>query len=139
MVHLRDRWRQGRRKGGGKVRTILRAHDGRGPPRGRNVISTEGTLEPCISARPRPGFDRANFHVIIQTFRLLLMLYFRHPSISEEKKLPRWWKQHETVLPRLSRAARQCLESRSSREPSAQLKSSAFKYSNKACHKPQQK
>ncbi len=44
---------------------------GGGPPREKNVISTEGTLEPCISARPRPGFDRANFHVIIQTFRLL--------------------------------------------------------------------
>ncbi len=25
---------QGRRKGGGGVRTILRAHDGRGPPEG---------------------------------------------------------------------------------------------------------
>ncbi len=35
------------------------------------------------------------------------------------------------MLPRLSRAARLCLESRSSREPSAQLKSSA----SNACHK----
>ncbi len=39
---------KGRRKGGGGVRTILRAHDGR-------------TLESCISARPRPGFDRPIF------------------------------------------------------------------------------
>ncbi len=56
---------------GGKVRTILRAHDGRGPPEGETWFLPRGTLEPCISARPRPGFDRANFHVIIQTFRLL--------------------------------------------------------------------
>ncbi len=56
---------------GGKVRTILRAHDGRGPPEGETWFLLRGTLEPCISARPRPGFDRANFHVIIQTFRLL--------------------------------------------------------------------
>ncbi len=51
------------------------------------------------------------------------------------KKLPRWWKQHQTVLPRLSRAAQQCLVSSSSREPSAQLKSSASNTRNKACHK----
>ncbi len=50
------------------------------------------------------------------------------------KKLPRWWKQHETVS-RLWRAARRCLESSSSREPSAQLKSSASNTRNKACHK----
>ncbi len=62
---------------GGKVRTILRAHDGRGPPEGETWFLPRGTLEPCISARPRPGFNRANFHVIIQTFR--------HPSISDEK------------------------------------------------------
>ncbi len=35
----------------------------------------------------------------------------------------------------LSRAARQCLESCSSREPSAQLKISASNTRNKACHK----
>ncbi len=38
----------------------------------------------------------------------------------------------------LSRASL-CLESSSSREPSAQLKSSASNTRNKACHKPQQK
>ncbi len=43
---------------------------GGGPPREKRFLA-RGTLEPCISARPRPGFDRANFHVIIQTFRLL--------------------------------------------------------------------
>ncbi len=49
-----------------------------GGPRGRNVIS----LEPCISARPQPGFDRANFHIMVQTragppacFRLLHYVY----------------------------------------------------------------
>ncbi len=52
-----------------------------------------------------------------------------------KKKLPRWWKQHESVLLRLSRAARRCLVSRSSREPSAQLKSSASNTHNKACRK----
>ncbi len=50
------------------------------------------------------------------------------------KKLTRWWKQHETVS-RLSRAARRCLVSSNSREPSAQLKSSASNTRNKACHK----
>ncbi len=50
-------------------------------------------------------------------------------------KLPRWWKQHETVLLRLSRAARRCLVSSSSREPSAQLKSSPSNTRNKACRK----
>ncbi len=117
---------------GGKVRTILRAHDGRGPPEGETWFLPRGTLEPCISARPRPGFDRANFHVIMQTFRLLDI----HQLVM--KKLPRWWKQHETVLPWLSRASL-CLVSSSSREPSAQLKSSASNTRNKACHKPQQK
>ncbi len=38
------------------------------------------------------------------------------------------------MLPRL-RAARRCLVSSSSREPSAQLKSSASNTRNKACHK----
>ncbi len=48
--------------------------------------------------------------------------------------MPRWWKQHETMLPWLSRASL-CLVSSSSREPSAQLKSSASNTRNKACHK----
>ncbi len=39
------------------------------------------------------------------------------------------------MLPRLSRAAQRCLVSRSSREPSAQRKSSASNTRNKACHK----
>ncbi len=71
---LHSTWSVVRSRGavkGGKVRTILRAHDGRGPPEGETWFLPRGTLEPCISARPRPGFNRANFHVIIQTFRLL--------------------------------------------------------------------
>ncbi len=35
------------------------------------MISTEGNARALHFSRPRPGFDRANFHVIIQTFRLL--------------------------------------------------------------------
>ncbi len=49
-----------------------------GAPEGETWFLPRGTLEPCISARPLPGFDRANFHVIVQTcagplacFRLL--------------------------------------------------------------------
>ncbi len=57
-----------------------------GGPRGRNVISTEGN----ISARPRRGLDRANFHVrrgpgLGPVLGFSLCLYFRHPSISDEK------------------------------------------------------
>ncbi len=42
----------------------------------------------------RPGL-RDNFHVIVQTglgpvLSFCLFLYFRHPSISEEKKLGLW-------------------------------------------------
>ncbi len=54
---------QGRRKGGGGVRTILRAHDGRGPPRGRNVISTEENAR-VLHFSPT-GLRSANFHIII--------------------------------------------------------------------------
>ncbi len=39
---------------------------GGGPPREKRDF-----YRGCISAQPRPGFDRANFHVIIQTFKLL--------------------------------------------------------------------
>ncbi len=42
---------------GGKVRTILRAHDGRGPPEGENVISTEGNAR---SPAFQPDPDRAS-------------------------------------------------------------------------------
>ncbi len=38
---------------GGKVRTILRAHDGEGAPRGRNVISTEGNAR-ALHFSPTP-------------------------------------------------------------------------------------
>ncbi len=100
-----------------------------GGPRGRNVILRRGTLEPCISARPRPGFDRANFHVIVQTragpracFRFLLMFIFRHPSISDEK-IAALVETTETVLPRLSRAGSTVFS-----VLQHQLKSSAFKY-----------
>ncbi len=59
-----------------------------GGPRGGNVISTEGNaralhLNPDFFAPLGPGFDRANFHVIVQTragpracFRLLLIFIF---------------------------------------------------------------
>uniref|UniRef100_A0A673LUB2 Uncharacterized protein n=1 Tax=Sinocyclocheilus rhinocerous TaxID=307959 RepID=A0A673LUB2_9TELE len=43
----------------------------------------------CLSAAP----SAAHLHTL------------PHPSISDEKKLPLSWKQHETVLQRLSRAS----------------------------------
>ncbi len=105
-----------------------------GGPRGRNVISTEGNAR-ALHFSPAPtGLHRTNFHRpgLGPVLGFSLCLYFRHPSI---QKLPRWWKQHKSVLLRLSRAARQCLVSSSSREPSAQLKSSASNTGNTACHK----
>ncbi len=61
-----------------------------GAPRGGNVISTEGNARalhfnpaPTFFTPLGPGFDRANFHVIVQTragpracFRLLLIFIF---------------------------------------------------------------
>ncbi len=71
-----------------------------GGPRGGNVISTEGNaralhFSPALTGPDfftplGPGFDRANFHVIVQTragpvLGFSLFLNFRHPSISDEK------------------------------------------------------
>ncbi len=51
------RWHwQGRRKGGGGVRTILRARRWEGAPEGEMWFLPRGTLEPCISAQPRPFY-----------------------------------------------------------------------------------
>ncbi len=59
-----------------------------GGPRGGNVISTEGNaralhFSPDFFTPLGPGFDRANFHVIVQTragpracFKLLLIFLF---------------------------------------------------------------
>ncbi len=55
-----------------------------GGPRGGNEISTEGNARALHFSPPLgPGFDRANFHVIVQTragpracFRLLLIFIF---------------------------------------------------------------
>ncbi len=89
-------WNRGAVRGGGGVRTILRARRWEGAPEGETWFLPRGTLEPCISANfftpLGPGFDRANFQVIIQmrvgprpVLGFSLCLYFRHPSISDEK------------------------------------------------------
>ncbi len=143
LVFKKTQWTNTSRQGavrGGKVRTILRARRWEGAPEGETWFLPRGTLEPCISAWPRPGFDRANFHVIVQTragpracFRLLFMLYFRHPSISDEKNCRTGGNNRNRVA--TVKSGSTVLVSSSSREPSAQLKSSASNTRNKACHK----
>ncbi len=75
-----------------------------GGPRGRNVISTEGNAR-ALHFSPAPtGLRSGQFSRHSEKARkpglgpvlgFSLCLYFRHPSISDGKKLPRWWKQHE--------------------------------------------
>ncbi len=75
-----------------------------GGPRVGNVISTKGNARALhfspfsvhfhyIFTPLGPGFDRANFHVIVQmrpglgpVLGFSLSLYFRHPSISDENE-----------------------------------------------------
>ncbi len=77
---------------GGKVRTILRARRWEGAPEGETLFLPRGTLEPCISAGPHRALIGPIFTSYFRRgpglgtgLGFSLCLYFRHPSISDEK------------------------------------------------------